>query len=137
VRRRILLLVWFHGRLLKHVLGIPSISKLRFCPRGYGCADSYHPGVYARISEEIEWIQGVVCDTTPSSCYQMGETVTAGELKGEASLSGSASRIQSMNSASRAEKYLSGRSSMTDSPFITFLINLSIKICQGLGVERM
>jgi len=49
---------------------------------GYGCADSYHPGVYARISEEIEWIQGVVCDTTPSSCYQMGETVTAGELKG-------------------------------------------------------
>jgi hypothetical protein len=30
---------------------------------GAGCALAGKPGVYSRVSEEIEWMQGVICDT--------------------------------------------------------------------------
>jgi hypothetical protein len=38
--------------------------------RGYGCASASFPGVYSRISDEIDWIQSTICtlsDVPPSS----------------------------------------------------------------------
>jgi hypothetical protein len=34
---------------------------------GYGCADPTYPGVYARVSSAIPWIEGIVCDTWNSN----------------------------------------------------------------------
>jgi hypothetical protein len=51
-----------------------SFAKPFFCVRGYGCADPDYPGVCARVSEEADWIEQVVCDYSPSSCNQQAPT---------------------------------------------------------------
>jgi trypsin len=32
---------------------------------GYECADPIYPGVYARIADQTDWIQGIICAETP------------------------------------------------------------------------
>lgn len=34
---------------------------------GYGCGDARYPGVYARVSSAMEWIESVVCDSWNSN----------------------------------------------------------------------
>ena len=34
---------------------------------GIGCAEEGHPGVYARVADVIEWIQGTIKRKTPNN----------------------------------------------------------------------
>jgi len=41
---------------------------------GYGCADEKSPGVYSRVSEEINWMKKVICDEWNVEFYLCGQT---------------------------------------------------------------
>jgi len=44
---------------------------------GYGCADSYYPGVYARVSTAYSWIMEVIGGTIESAAYKCGRETSS------------------------------------------------------------
>lgn len=75
---------------------------------GFGCADPKYPGVYSRVSTQIDWIRSTVCEKTGDLCPEIttnppspGPTIGSKSHKAHKSQKGESTTKASKSKASK------------------------------------